>query len=335
VIAANAAVGKSWAHLMTAILSGVLAGATFLFGAVDMAAAATGPHNPTEMDVGIMATGVLAAVLAAKPVRDGLARVLPMDPDNPVHALALVLAVILLGTQVSATAFSDVLAADMKLPPLTVTDLFWQELPFLVLAAVGVGLFIRRDTPATGSRLGLVRPRLWHIALALAAAGAFFALSASSSYLGQQLTPDLADKVSRTDQHLFGGLGDWWGILAISLLPGICEEVLFRGALQPRFGILATAVLFTAIHTEYGLSVDLVTIFVLAIALGLVRRYANTTACCVAHATFNFLTAVSLPATWLWGGIAAEVVLIAIVVLVVMRRARSSEQPMVDEATLG
>jgi len=106
-----------------------------------------------------MATGVVAAVLAAKPVRDGLARVLPMDPDNPVHALALVLAVILLGTQVSATAFSDVLAADMKLPPLKVTDLFWQELPFLVLGAVGVGLYIRRDASATGSRLGLVRPR--------------------------------------------------------------------------------------------------------------------------------------------------------------------------------
>jgi membrane protease YdiL (CAAX protease family) len=287
------------------------------------------------MDVAIMATGVVAAVLAAKPVRDRLARVLPMDPDNPVHAVALVLAVILLGTQVSATAFSDVLAADMKLPPLTVTDLFWQELPFLVLAAVGVGLYIRRDTPATGSRLGLVRPRLWHIALALAAAGAFFALSATSSYIGQQLTPDLADKVGRTDQHLFGGLGDWSGILAISLLPGICEEVLFRGALQPRFGILATAVLFTAIHTEYGLSVDLVTIFVLAIGLGLVRRYANTTACCVAHASFNFMTAASLPGTWLWAGIAAEVVLIGLVVVVVMRRARSSEQPMVDEATLG
>jgi len=46
------------------------------------------------------------------------------------------------------------------------------------------------------------------------------------------------------------------------------------------------------------------------------------------------MTAASLPGTWLWAGIAAEVVLITIVVLVVMRRTRRSEQPMVDQATL-
>jgi uncharacterized protein len=335
VIAANAGVGKSWAHHAIAILCGLLAGATFLFGAIDLAAAASGPHNPTGMDVTIMVTALVAAVLAAKPVRERIARVLPMDPDNPVHAVAMVLAVILLGTQLAATVFSDVLAADMKLPPLTVADLFWQEAPFVILAAVGVGLYIRRDATASGSRLGLVRPRLWHIALALAAAGLFFALSTASYYVGQQLTPDLANKVGRTDQHLFGGLGDWSGILAISLLPGICEEILFRGALQPRFGLVATALLFTAIHTEYGLSVDLATVFVLAIGLGLVRRYANTTACCVAHAGFNFLTAVNLPATWLWAGIGAEAVLVAIVVLVLMKRVRKSEQPVAGEARVG
>src|SRR6202007_667477 len=37
VIAANAAVGKAWAHHATGILCGLLAGSMFLFGAIDYA----------------------------------------------------------------------------------------------------------------------------------------------------------------------------------------------------------------------------------------------------------------------------------------------------------
>ena len=334
-IAANAGVGKPWAHHATGILGGLLAGATFLFGAIDIAAASSGPHNPTAVDVGIMVTALLAALLAAKPVRERVARVLPMDPDNPVHALALVLAVILLGTQVSSIAFSDVLAADLKLPALTVADLIWQEAPFLILAAVGVGIYLRRDLLSATTRLGLVRPQPWHLVLALAAAGLFYGMGAASQYLGQSLTPGLAEQVTRTDQHLFGGLNNWYGIIALALVPGICEEVLFRGALQPRFGIITTAVLFAAIHTEYGFSIDVVTIFLIAIGLGFIRRYANTTACCVCHATYNLVSGTGLPGITLWIAIGVEVVLVAIALYLMLARRRASESPMAEDARLG
>ena len=42
----------------------------------------------------------------------------------------------------SAIAFTDVLAADLKIPPLTIGDLTAQEAPFAVMAFAGVGLYI-------------------------------------------------------------------------------------------------------------------------------------------------------------------------------------------------
>ena len=39
-----------------------------------------------------------------------------------------------------------------------------------------------------------------------------------------------------------------WQILAISMSAGLGEEVLFRGALQPRLGILITSLLFGVVH---------------------------------------------------------------------------------------
>jgi hypothetical protein len=177
VVIANAAVGRRWAHLAIGILAGLSAGVTFLIGAIDLSGAArtTGGsgQNSTGVDIGIMITAVVAAALASKPLRERVARVLPVDPDNPVHSLALVLAVLLFGTQVTSILFTNVTPADQ--PPLTLGDLLAQELPFLILAAAGVGLFMRRNLPQAALRVGLVMPTWWQVVVALAAAGVFFA----------------------------------------------------------------------------------------------------------------------------------------------------------------
>jgi len=294
VITANAVIGRRWAPHVAAILAGFTAGATFLLGAFELTGPASGPRNPAGVDIGYMVTGLIAATLVSKPVRERLSRYLPINPDNPVHSLALVLAVILFGTQVSAIAFTDVLAADLKVPALTIADLVAQEAPFAVLAFAGVGLYIRRSFAASSDRLGLVTPAWWHITLALGAAGAFWALGEVSLWLSQTFTPDITAKVQKTSDHLFGGLAGPAGIAALALLPGLCEEVLFRGALQPRLGLLVTSLLFAAIHTEYGLSFDVVAIFVIAIGLGLIRRYANTTASITCHVTYNLLASLTI-----------------------------------------
>src|SRR5207248_73906 len=84
----------------------------------------------------------------------------------------------------------------------------------LAVAGVGVGLayFKRRTVPEAMTRLGLVRPAWWHLALALAAAGALFALGQESDVLNHAWSPDLARRVDATTQHIFGQLGTQYGI---------------------------------------------------------------------------------------------------------------------------
>jgi membrane protease YdiL (CAAX protease family) len=257
-----------------------------------------------------MVTAAAAAVLAAKPVRERVARILPIDPDHPVHAFALVLTVLLLGTQVTSIVFTNLSASPQ--PPLTVVDLVTQETPFLILAAAGVGIFIRRNVSQTVNRLGLVAPAWWHVVLALAAAGVFFAFGQAMDALSHAWTPDVARQVDTTTQHLFGGLGGPVGIAAIALLPGICEEILFRGALQPRIGLIATALLFTSIHTQYGLSLDAVSVFVIALGLGLIRKFTNTTTSSICHISYNLVVGIGVAGSSLGAVIAVEAVLIAV-----------------------
>ncbi|HEY2598371.1 MAG TPA: CPBP family intramembrane glutamic endopeptidase [Candidatus Dormibacteraeota bacterium] len=316
VIIANAAVGKPWASHATGILAGLTAGAAFLVGALDLGGAGLVQSGPggqqTALDAGIMLSAAVAAILAARPVRERIARVLPIDPDSPVHAYALVLAVILFGSQVATILFVDVLAIDQTLPPISVGDILASETPFLIMALAGVGLFIRRNARAAAERLGLTRPAWWHIAMALAAAGAFFALVQGADWLSHQWTPGVASQVDKATQHVFGGLNDPIGVATIALLPGICEEILFRGALQPRLGLLVTAVLFTSIHTQYGLSFDALSVFVVAIGLGLIRKYTNTTSSSLTHVTYNLLAGIGVAGSLVGVAVVIEIALVGL-----------------------
>jgi membrane protease YdiL (CAAX protease family) len=125
------------------------------------------------------------------------------------------------------------------------------------------------------------------------------------------------------------------GIAALALAPGICEEIMFRGALQPRLGIIATALLFTCIHTQYGLSLDALSVFVIAVGLGLIRKFTNTTTSVITHTTYNFI--VGLAGIGVAGSrgevaivVAVEVVLVAVSaygIWSVRRRAAQTASP--------
>lgn len=322
VILANAGIGKSWANLAAEILSGLVGGAFCLVGALDAAGAsvwssilASPPTGGSRwaMDLTVVATGFAAAAVAARPVRQRLSRVLPVEPDNPVHALALTLAVILFGWSVAVVSFTNVLAADQSQPPLNAADLIFSELPLLILAVAGVGLFMRRDLRASALRLGFVRPTWWQPVLAVAAAGVFIATAQAMFGLGYALDPQLAHRVDAASQHVFGALSATAvGVAVLAFVPGLCEEVLFRGALQPRIGLLATAFLFTSTHTEYGLSFVTLAVFALALGLGLIRKYTNTTTSCACHITYNLLVGIGITGAMLEVAIAVEIVLLAI-----------------------
>jgi uncharacterized protein len=269
-------------------------------------------------DIGWMATALAAAVLAYKPVRERVSRILPVDPDNPVHAFALVLAVLLLGTQIASSAFISLSVST----PLSLADVIAEQLSLLVLALAGVGLFIRRDFAQAATRLGLVAPAWWQVVLALAAAGVFFVFSLAMNAASHTFTPDVAKQVDSTTERLFAGLNNPWGIAALALAPGICEEILFRGAIQPRLGIIATALLFASVHTQYALSLDTLAVFVIAIGLGLIRKFTNTTTSSICHITYNLVIGIGIASSLIAPAAGVEALLIAVSVYAVWANRR-------------
>jgi len=106
-------------------------------------------------------------------------------------------------------------------------------------------------------------------------------------------SPETLETVEKLTEAMFGPLlkTGLAGALTIGISAGIGEEILFRGAAQPRLGLPLTALLFAAIHTQYSLSPALIQVLVLGVALGLARQRANTTTAIAAHATYNFILA--------------------------------------------
>jgi membrane protease YdiL (CAAX protease family) len=76
--------------------------------------------------------------------------------------------------------------------------------------------------------------------------------------------------------------------LGLALSAGFCEELFFRGFLQPRLGILVSTALFATAHLGYGQPFMLVGITLLSLLYaGIVRWRQSVWAAAAAHATFD------------------------------------------------
>jgi len=292
------------------MLLGLVAALSILMAVVTVAF--TPPRGTSVLYAAVMLlTGIAAAALIGEPVRASVARILPIDPTSAVHATALVLTTVLVGSPLANQLAVDVLSQQASsAQSLSPVDLVLQELPFLLAAGFGVGLFIRRRPQATLDRLGLVKPTTWQIVLGLSAAFVFFAFGNGMDLLSHVVSPGTAQKVDAANRHLFGQLVNPVGIVTIALSAGICEEALFRGAMQPRLGILWTAIVFTTVHTQYGLSLDAVAVLVLAVGLGVLRRLTNTTTSTVCHVVYNTLVGVGVSGVLLGPAVITGAVLV-------------------------
>jgi len=244
--------------------------------------------NWATLALASLLTGILAFVPMIAGVRRRLARIVPIDPESPVHMTALVLAVYEIGLSLAQMAFigglENLAGAGLEL---TVWDVLLSGLPLLIFGLLGVGLWIRRGVRATAERLGLSRPTWKQLLAAVAITALLLGLDLAVNTLWAEVDPFGYELMDQVMNSLFGGLGTVVGAVVLGLSAGISEEILFRGAVQPRLGLVLAAVLFTIGHVQYSLTPATLEILVIGLVLGLVRKRSNTTVCIVIHALYN------------------------------------------------
>lgn len=157
---------------------------------------------------------------------------------------------------------------------------------YVALAMLGTGWRLRRDLASVLGRLGLRLPkrRDWFAGLGaglLIFGGMTFAINVmSSSPTGDQADARLLFDIVKSSLP---------AALLVAALTGTGEEIFFRGALQPVIGLCLSSALFTLMHAQYGLSPQLLILFLVSVGFGLARKRYSTTAAIIAHATYNFL----------------------------------------------
>ena len=243
----------------------------------------------------VVPTG-LGLLMLLRAVRAKAGNVLKIDPDNPLHAVSLsmslwvpLLLAATLGIGLDTLAMQLEMQNDLtEQPPVSVGLLWLQTALFVLIALIGTGWLTRRSWSATLARLRIVRPSPRDAAIgigwALGMVPAVMLLEAAAQTLGVGIDAD----VDALTEQLIGPLIESpWGIVSIGLAAGIGEEALFRGALLPRFGRVYTALLFALLHSNYGITLSTVVVFLLGLMLGWLATRYNTTTAMIAHAVYN------------------------------------------------
>ncbi|MBX5492589.1 MAG: CPBP family intramembrane metalloprotease [Chloroflexi bacterium] len=307
VLLAYTGVRRRWARVATVLwlLIVLVGGATAVgLGLMLSAVASVEDHAlPGWLPLAYLLGVALALGCYLPPVRRLAARVLPLAPDSFVHATALATVVSLtwlscvplLALGQAPLLVSGILEAMNTGAPATTreqlselaTALAW-TIPTALLA---VGYPLVRNLGTALARLALVVPTRRQLALGLAVAVALVVLmdpltlliSLVWNWLGWPVSP--AESVER----LFARNLNPVGAVVMGITAGLSEELLCRGVLQPRLGLLLPNLFFTALHA-YQYNFDgLLTVFILGLAFGVLRTRANTSVCALVHGLYDFL----------------------------------------------
>ncbi len=268
------------------ILSGIFAPLFFTFH-ISMA-----PLGLLFLSVGIL--GVLSLI---PPVRKLLSITLfkGLEPDTPAHTWALFMyGSALLFTGVSIVAFysPSAIISNLKSTPLMLS-VGYNTVGFLMFSILAVGIGIHLSWPEVFKRLGLtgLAPKTIGILLGISVV-LWFSMQTFEDTLLTFISADMKATLQQIvdAMRLTGSMPSILlkGVL-VGLGAGIGEETLFRGLMQPVFGILPTALLFALIHLHYGPTLLLLELFIVGIILGLIRNRLNTTAAIIVHSSFDII----------------------------------------------
>ncbi len=254
--------------------------------------------------------GAAATLLLLTPIRRALAPIFPprlgitsqagmrtlragelgFDPASPVHMTALVFCLYLLGMVIMDFAIAGGLSgvAEGFQAPRSGSLLATMSL-FILFALLGTGLGIRRSLPEALTRLGLRAPTLAELGAGI---GITFILFGAVFWIGffwVRMTPqDVYNQQTQVSGLISASVTTLFLAFQLAATAAIGEEIAFRGALQPVFGLWPTAIIFSLIHIQYTFTPATLVIVIVAIGFGWLRRRYNTTVAIVAHFLYNF-----------------------------------------------
>ena len=243
----------------------------------------------------LLLVGIGFGLPLLRPFREVLARVTPLDPDSAIDMTGLCVVLGLLGLFIGNSLAPMATEPPELIPAVGILELLVQAAAFLAIAYIAVGYPYWRDLRAATERLGIVVPDLRTIGIAVVATFACFVVAAIAGLASQQLDPTLSESLDEVVNQMTAELQNPLGAFVIGASAGIGEEAIFRGALQPRYGIIIPSLLFMMLHgPQYGFNLALLGLFGVSIILGLLRKYVNTTAAMITHALFNAVQVLAL-----------------------------------------
>lgn len=291
-------------------LIGVLVLASFVLGLVAVLppGALDSPILPEGMEGTVLALfglgsffGLVSLVGFLPPVRRQLARVVPLDPQSFVHAVALVLVLAMvlvppvpLIVNGAPPLLSEALLGGEETGQ-SPGDLARSEAYSLLFIIYGsfliVGLFVRRTFSEALERLAFVRPTGRQVVFAVVAALVLVvvfglvdrAIATVWGALGWAVTDNEAYR------RLFSDVLTPVGAVTAAVSAGVGEELAVRGVLQPVFGIVLPSLLFAALHAWQYSWDALLSVFLAGLVFAWIRKRANTTTSAITHGLYDLV----------------------------------------------
>ena len=242
-----------------------------------------GEMSPRLVVTALLAFAAILTVLLIPSAAAPFLRALGLDPASPVHRIVAVAFVL---TMLDAAAlFFELREAGPVEIPFYPADPLVSVTTDVALALAGVGFGVTRGFRESVTRLGVRSITRRQLVIAVVVAALFQVIVGGFEYLESVLLPSVHALEDRFG-YQFVGLPPWVGAVLTSISAGVGEEVLFRGALQPRLGIVLTALLFGALHVQYQVP-GMIVIVLIGIGLGIVKERTSTSCCILVHVLYD------------------------------------------------
>ena len=179
-----------------------------------------------------------------------------------------------------------------------ILNLLGFQIVMLMFSFVGIGFATRRTLKQSILRLNIKFPNLKYVILGVVAIFLIdYLVWGAMGIFGQLVGGDVAQKtveessnIENTIETIRRFAPSIPKLALISIVVGISEELLFRGALQPRFGKFYTSLLFASLHFQYLSVIALIEIFIISYVLGIIKEKTNTSTTAIIHMIYDFIS---------------------------------------------